>query len=238
VFSWRVPAAALVMALCLSVIGYAVFPRPPHAHDGTTIRLPDRRPSNASWVWPDGVPGWTPGQTIKGFPVANVQPAELQAAALAAARRVLAADDVRVVDSTRPGYRGALAVLATHTLYETPERTCLAGLLLGDAPVRWVCPGPHSLSHQHVFAVAARLDWPGGKDPVYLAGVARGDVTRIDLVGGVGPRTTIYTRAKTWGEFDLAEAVRPAGRLLVYSATRLVETIPLDVRVGEQRVLT
>ena len=226
------------MAACLSVIGYAIFPRPNTYHtQGTNIRIPDRKPSNASWVWPEGVPGWTPGQTIKGFPVANLQPVEVQAAALAAARHVLDASDVRVVSSTRPGYRGALAVLATHTLYTTPERTCLAGLLLGDAPVRWVCPGPHSLSHKHVFAVAVRRDWAGGKDPIFLAGVARGDVTRIDLVGGVGPRTTIYTRAKTWGEFDLAEAVQPGGRLLVYSGPRLVETVPLALRVGEQRVI-
>lgn len=226
------------MAACLSVIGYAVFPRPNTYHtQGTNIRIPDRQPSNAAWAWPDGVPGWEPGQTIKGFPVANLQPVEVQAAALAAARHVLDAGDVRVVNATRPGRSGALAILATRTLYETPERTCLAGLLLGDAPVQWVCPGPHSLSHEHVFAAAARIDWPGGKDPIYLAGVARGDVTRVDLVGGVGPRTTIYTRAKTWGEFDLAEAVQPGGRLLVYSGARLVETVPLDLRVGQQRVL-
>lgn len=226
------------MVVCLSVIGYAVFPRPNTYHSlGTSIRIPDHKPSNASWVWPDGVPGWMPGQTIKGFPVANLQSVEVQAAALAAARHVLDAADVRVVSSTRPGYRGALAILATHTLYTTPERTCLAGLLLGNAPVQWECPGPHSLSRKHLFAVARRLDWPGGKHPVYLAGVARGDVTRIDLVGGVGQRTTIYTRGKTWGEFDFAEAVRPSGRLLVYTGSRLVERVRLDLRVGEQRVL-
>ena len=227
------------MALCLSVIGYAVFPRAQQQHEGTTITLPDRQPSNTSWIWPAGVPGWTPGQTIQGFPVANLQPVEVQAAALAAARHVLDAGDVRVVNSTRPGSTGALAVLATHTLYETPTRTCLAGLLLGDAPVQWVCPARHTLSHRHVFAVAARLDWGGNaKDPLYLAGVARGDVTRIVLVGGVGARRTIYTRAKTWGEFDLAQPVRPGARLLVYGGSRLVETVPLGLRAGEQRVLT
>lgn len=226
------------MAVCLSVIGYAVFPRPnTHGTQGSTIHIPDHRPSNAAWVWPDGVPGWTPGQTIQGYPVANLQPVEVQAAALAAARHALDSSDIRVLNATRPGYRGALAVLATHTLYQSPERTCLAGLLLGDAPVRWVCPGPHALSHKHVFLAAARLDRPGGKDPIYLAGVARGDVTRIDLVGGVERRATIYTRAQTWGEFDLAEAVQPGGRLLVYSGTRLVERVPLDLRVGQQRIL-
>jgi hypothetical protein len=238
VISWRVPVAALVMAACLSVIGYAIFPTPNTRQiQGTTIHIPNHRPSNAAWVWPDGVPGWEPGETIKGFPVANVQAVEVQAAALAAARHALDSNDVRVVNSTRPGYRGALAILATHTLYTTPERTCLAGLLLGDAPVQWVCPGPHSLSHKHVFVAAARLNWPGGENPIYFAGVARGDVTRIDLVGGVERRTTIYTRAKTWGEFDLAEAVHPGGRLLVYSGPRLVETVRLDLRVGQQRVL-
>jgi hypothetical protein len=237
VLSWRVPVAALVMAVCLSVIGYAVFPRPPHQGNGTTIHLPAHRPSNASWVWPDGVPGWTPGQTIHGFAVANVQPVEVQAAALVAAHHVLDPDGVRVVTALRPGYAGALAVLATRTLYTTPDRTCLGGLLLRDAPVQWVCPGPHSLSHRHVFAVASRLDWPGAKDPIYLAGVARGDVTRIVLQGGVSLRQEIYVRAKTWGEFELAEWARPGARLLVYDGKRLVETVPLDLRVGQQRVI-
>jgi hypothetical protein len=122
-------------------------------------------------------------------------------------------------------------------LYTSPARTCLAGLLPG-APVHWVCPWKHTLSHKHVFAAAGRLNRPAGKDPVYLTGVARGDVTRIVLVGGVEPRQEIYVRAKTWGEFDIAEAVKPGGRLLVYAGSRLAETVPLDLGVGQQRVLT
>ena len=235
--TWRVPVAAVVLALCLSAAGFFVFPRPPHAQQGTTIKLPDRTPSNAAWVWPDGVPGWTPGETIKGYPVAGLQPVEVQAAALAAAHRILDAGDVRIIGWTRPGYGGALAVLATKALDSTPERTCLAGLLR-NAPVHWVCPAKHTLSHKHVFTAAVRLNWPGGKNPIFLTGVARGDVTRIVLVGGVESRQTIYDRAKTWGEFDIAEAVKPGGRLLVYTGPRLVETVPLDLAVGQQRVIT
>jgi hypothetical protein len=237
VITWRVPVAALVMAICLSVIGYAIFPSPPHRDTGTNIKLPAHQPSNASWVWPDGVPGWTPGETIKGFSVANLQEVEVQSAALAAARHVLDPNDVRIVASIRPGYNGALAVLATRTLYSTPERTCLAGLLRHDAPVQWLCPAKHTLSHSHVLAVATRLNWSGGNNPVYLAGVARGDVTRIVLIGGVPERQEVYLRSKTWGEFSLAEAVRPGGRLLVYNGKRLVETVPLDLAVGQERVL-
>lgn len=235
--TWRVPVAVVVLALSLSAVGYFVFPRPPHAHQGSAIYLPDRRPSNAQWVWPDGVPGWTPGQTIRGYPVAGLQPVEVQAAALAAARRILDASDIRVIGWTRPGYGGALAVLATQMLDTTPERTCLAALLR-DAPVHWMCPAKHTLSHKHVFAAAVRLNWAGGKDPIYLTGVARGDVTRIVLVGGVEQRQEIYVRAKTWGEFDIAEAVKPGGHLLVYSGRRLVETVPLDLAVGQERVIT
>jgi len=228
-----------VIALFLSVVGYTTLSGSgSHRQSGSTIRLPDRSPSNAEWAWPGGVPGWTPGETIGGYPVANVQPVEVQAAALAAAHAILDSTNVRVVDALRPGREGALAVLATNTLYERPQSTCLAALLQDDAPVHWVCPAAHTLSHRYVFAAAARVNRPGSsKDPVYLAGVARGDVTRIVLVGGVEPRRTVYTRGRTWGEFDLAEWVRPGGRLLVYVGPRLVEAVSLDLRVGQQRVI-
>jgi len=237
VVTWRVPVAALIMAICLSVIGYAVFPSSPHQSNGVTIKLPDRSPSNAAWVWPDGVPGWTPGQTLKGFPLTTVQPVELEAAELAAARHGLDASDVRVLDSIRGDRQGVLAILATRTLGETTARTCLAGLLRGNAPVQWVCPSAHVLSHKHVLLVANRFPWPSLHDPVYLTGVARGDVARIVLVGGVSGRETIYTRAKTWGEFESAQVTSPTARLLVFGGGRLLETVPLDVPVGQQRVL-
>ena len=236
--TWRVPVAALVMAICLSVIGYAIFPSGPHRDSGlASYRLPDRQPSNAAWVWPDGVPGWLPGQTIKGFPLTTVQAVELQAAELAAARHGLDASDVHVLDSMRADRHGVLAILATQTLGETPVGTCLAGLLRGTAPVQWVCPSAHVLSHKHVFLVATRLPWPSLHDPVYLTGVARGDVARIVLVGGVEPRQTIYTRSKTWGEFESAQLTSPTARLLIFGHGRLLETVRLDLPVGQQRVL-
>jgi hypothetical protein len=232
VVTWRVPVAALVLVICFSAIGYAIFPRAPHRHEGVTIRLPDRSPSTATWVWPDGVPGWEPGQTIKGYNVAGLQPVEVEAAQLAAARDVLDAASVRVLQSLRPGpHEGVVAILAAHTLEQTPERTCLAAVAFDD-PVRWVCPGPHNLSHRHVFAVAARVDWPGSNDPLYLAGVARGDVTRIML----GDQT-VYERGKTWGEFDVVQSTKPGARMLVYGAEGLLETVELDVPVGQRRVL-
>jgi len=214
------------MATCLSVVGYAVFPRSPHHGGGTTIRLPDRRPSNAAWVWPDGVPGWTPGEMIKGFPVSGVQPVELQAAELAAAHRVLDAEGVRVVSSLRGDDSGPLAILATRALYETPPSTCLGALLTGDAPVEWLCPS--ELAHSHVL-IAAKWFPKSGFD---FAGVARGDVTRI-----VQGDRSIYVRGKTWGEFQATSATRPHAPLRVYAGRRLVETVALDFAPGEQRVL-
>jgi hypothetical protein len=41
------------------VVGRPYLPK--HAKDG--IRLPDHRSSNAAWLWPDGLPGWRPGET-------------------------------------------------------------------------------------------------------------------------------------------------------------------------------
>lgn len=237
----RVLVVVLALMVCLSAIGYMAFPDPQHRQSSVSIKLPHRNPANdasgvAGWVWPDGVPGWTPGQTIKGFPVSFMQPVEVQAAQLAAARDGLDSEAVRVVTSMRGDRRGVLAILATHTMYSTPERTCLAALLREDAPVVWLCPAVHTLSHQHVLIAAARLNWPGGKDPIYFAGVARGDVRRVVLVDG-SDRQTLYTRGNSWGEFDSAQATAPGARLLVYGHGRLLETVPLDVPVGQQRVL-
>jgi hypothetical protein len=237
VITWRVPVTVLALLVCFSVIGYAVFPRAPHRESGVTFKLPDRKPSNASWVWPDGVPGWTPGQTIRGYPLTSVQPVELQAAALAAARQGLDSGDLHVLGSLRGDRKGVLAILATRTLGSTPVRTCLATVLRGTAPVRWVCPSAHVLSHKHVLIAAARFPWPSLNDPLYLTGVARGDVERIVLVGGVDGRQTIYTRSRSWGEFDSAQATSSTARLLVYGHGRLLETVRLDVPVGRQRVL-
>jgi hypothetical protein len=227
--------------VCVSAIGYMEFPSPQRRQSGVTIKLPHRNPANdasgvAGWVWPDGVPGWTPGQTIKGFPVSFMQPVEVQAAQLAAARFGLDSEAVRVVTSMRGDRRGVLAILATHTMYSTPARTCLAALLREDAPVVWLCPAVHTLSHQHVLIAAARLNWPGGKDPIYLVGVARGDVRRVVLVDG-SDRQMLYTRGNSWGEFDSVRATSPAAHLLVYGHGRVLETVRLDVPVGQQRVL-
>jgi hypothetical protein len=241
VITSRVLVVVLAFMVCISAIGYMAFPSPQRRQSGVTIKLPHRNPANdasgaAGWVWPDGVPGWTPGQTINGYPVSFMQPVEVQAAQLAAARDALDSEAVRVVTSMRGDRRGVLAILATHTAYSTPPRTCLAALLRESAPVTWLCPAAHTLSHQHVLIAAARLDWPGGKDPIYLVGVARGDVRRVVLVDG-SDQQLLYTRGNSWGEFDSVRATSPDGRLLVYGHHRLLETVPLDVPVGQQRVL-
>lgn len=237
----RVLVVVLAMIVCVSAAGYVVFPHPPHRDNGTTIKLPHRNPANdasgvAGWVWPDGVPGWKAGQTIQGYPVSFMQPVEIQAAQLAAARDGLDSGAVRVIASTRGDRRGALAILATQTMYSTSPRTCLAALLREEAPVTWLCPAVHTLSHQHVLIAAARFNWPGGKDPLYFVGVARGDVRRVVLVSGSN-RQPLYTRGNSWGEFDSASATAPGAHLLVYGHGRLLETVPLDVPVGQQRVL-
>jgi hypothetical protein len=241
VITSRVLVVVLAFMVCLSAIGYMAFPSPQRRQSGVTIKLPHRNPANdasgiAGWVWPAGVPGWTPGQTIKGFPVSFMQPVEVQSAQLAAARFGLDSEAVRVVTSMRGDRRGVLAILATHTMYSTPEKTCLAALLREDAPVVWLCPAVHTLSHQHVLIAAARLNWPGGKDPIYFVGVARGDVRRVVLVDG-SDRQMLYTRGNSWGEFDSVRATSPGAHLLVYGHGRVLETVRLDVPVGQQRVL-
>jgi hypothetical protein len=174
---------AIVLVAVAAITGVFVFARPEYRpRSGVSIKLPAKQPANdvsgaAGWVWADGTPGWEAGSTLKGYNLSGVQPVEIQAAQLAAARDILDAAEVRVLDSVRPGKGGVLAILAAPTLYQTPVRTCLAAVLPGDAPVRWQCPGstpsPNDLGRSPVFVAATVL--PAGA-LLYLAGVARGDV--------------------------------------------------------------
>jgi hypothetical protein len=232
VITWRVPAAVAVL-LAVVGSGFYVAARPylpKHPNDG--IRMPDHRPSNAHWVWPDGVPGWKPGERYKGFDVSFVQPVEVQAAQLAAARKGLDAGDVRVLATFRPGYRGIFAILAAPTRDMTPEKTCLAAVRL-DAPVIWDCPAKHHLSHKHVYGVVAVQRWPDGRRSVTLVGVARGDVDRVEFGGG-----NVYVRAKTWGEFSGGWVSNPQTKqLLVFGHGRLLERIPVDLEPGQSAII-
>jgi hypothetical protein len=258
VITWRLPVAIAALLLVAGLAAYFTFPRPPALHNGETIRIPDRHPADAvagaaGWHWPDGVPGWRPGQMIKSYPVSGLQPVEVLAAQLAAARAGLDAESVRVVSALRPGYRGALAILAAHTAdgWSLPkDASCLAAVLLGDAPVVWQCPGAFpdrssDIAGSHVFVAATAARWPATKqrpaeDVVDLAGVARGDVQRVVLVTPGSDRRELYVRARTWGEFSAATSKRPGSppmRLLVYGRGRLLEVVQLDLKPGQQRVL-
>jgi hypothetical protein len=239
---------AVVVAAVAALCGFFVFARPRYrpAHQGVEIKLPAKQPAAdasgaAGWVWPDGVPGWEAGYTIKDVNISFVQPVELQAAQLAAARAGLDAERVRVVSETRANSDGVLAIVAAPTLYHVPEQTCLAAVFQGDAPVVWECPGnprPQAdLAESRVLVAAAAFRWP--RSPVlYLAGVARGDVYRIDVVAPGLERRTLYTRDVTWGQFSTAmELPRAGARLEIYGRHGRLERIPLDVRPGQQRAI-
>ncbi|HEY5276029.1 MAG TPA: hypothetical protein VIK38_05750 [Coriobacteriia bacterium] len=91
-------------------------------------------------------------------------------------------------------------------------------------------------------AAAAAFTWrtPGRKPqyPLYLAGVARGDVYRVVLhARGIIPRT-LYTRGTTWGEFSSASGLSQGGAFLaIYGRHGLVQKLPVDVAPGQQRVI-
>jgi hypothetical protein len=223
-----------LLLVALAAAAAFLFARP-EADDGT-IRIPARSPAadaggEAGWVWPDGTPGWPAGHEIESVNVSGVQPVELEAARLAAARSGLDADGVRVVTSMRGSANGVLAILAAPTQNQTPARTCLAPLLEGTAPVRWQCPGASRL-----LVAAKRYEW--ASTPLYLVGVVRGDVHRVVLAASGFQPETLYERGSTWGQFQAAIGLpRGEARLKLYDRKGLVETRTLDVRPGQQRVV-
>jgi hypothetical protein len=193
-------------------------------------------------VWPKGVPGWEPGQMLghhHDFNISGVQPIEVAAAQLAAARAGLDASGVRVLVSSRASRNGVLAILAAPALYEAPAQTCIAAVLTGDVPVRWECPGAtpaaSDLAHAHVLVSAAAFTWSKGRHPLFLVGVARGDVQRVVLSAPGFPAHDIYNRGGSWGEFE--SAVTDGGSLRVYDKHGLAEIVSLQIKPGTQRVL-
>jgi hypothetical protein len=247
----RLPAAIVAVAVALTA-GFFIFARPAYRppNQGETIKLPPQLPAAdasgaAGWVWPAGVPGWKPGQMLgrhHDVNVSGLQPIEVAAAQLAAARAGLDANGVRVLGSTRAGRSGALAILTAPSLYETPPRTCVAALLQGDAPVHWRCPGSGAsssdLDHTRVLVAATLYAWPTGKRPLYLIGVARGDVQRVVLAVPGFPARAIYERGDSWGQFEASVLpTRDGGSLRVYDKHGLAQTVPLGLEPGTQRVL-
>ena len=251
-----IPVAVVAVALVATAAVFT-FARPSYRPAGegmTSVKLPAKPPAAdaagaSGWVWPDGTPGWAPGYTVMDgeFNVSGLQPVEVQAAQLAAARNILDANSVRVVSSIRGNRDGDLAILAAPTVDEKPAQTCLAAMLLGDAPVVWECPGMKTangdLANARVLVAATVFTWPSRtpgtkpQDQLYLAGVARGDVYRVVLHTPGRLPMLLYTRGKTWGQFSSASAdPRGGAHLAIYGRRGLVQKLPLDLAPGQQRV--
>jgi hypothetical protein len=251
--SWvsrHVVAVAVVLFAVVAMGGVFIFARPGyHPHQESAIKIPSKSPAAdaagaAGWVWRDGVPGWEAGQMLGDYPLSGVQPIEIQAAQLAAARQMLDASKVRVLSSIRGNRQGALMILAAPTAQSSQPKTCLAAVLLRNAAISWQCPGAtpsrDNIAHSYVLIAATSFAWPGAEDhPTYLAGVARGDVYRIVLVARGFPSGEIYRRGTTWGEFrTVTPSPATASHLAVYGRNhRLLQTISLDLAPGTQRVL-
>lgn len=258
---------SLVVAICAVAFavtaGVFVFARPAYrpVQQGESITIPDKQPAHeaagrAGWVWPDGVPGWEAGYTIKGYPVSQIQAVETEPAQLEAAHMGLDAEKLRVLVAAHamPG-EGPLAIFAAPMLYESEHRACLAAALPRESPVTWLCPGASKpgpdIARSHVLVAAASYDWSSASIPaqvvaLQLVGVARGDVYRVVLhfPTRANPKTLrdmpLYDRGKTWGQFQGAFVVpRVAGvpELQVYGRKGLVETVQLDLKPGDERVV-
>jgi hypothetical protein len=233
----------IVAAALAATGGIFLFAKPEYGSTrGVTIKLPAKQPAAdasgaAGWAWPGGTPGWPAGYTIKGYNVSGVQPVELQAAELAAARRGLDSTAVRVLVSSRPGTDGVLAIVAAQMLYEAEPRTCLAAILEGTASVTWRCAdgtrSRNDLAQSRVLVAAAETR----RGALYLVGVARGDVYRVVLVAPRRERIELYARGTTWGQFEAAVSGVRSASLQVFGRRGLAQTVPLRLPPGSQRVL-
>jgi hypothetical protein len=231
------PTVLVGVAVMLTV-GFFAFARPQYhpPNQGEQITVPPEHPATG-WTWAEGTPGWKAGTMLgkhHDFNITGVQPVEIAAAQLAAAHSVLDADGVRVLDSIRVDKRGPVAILAAPTTAETPTHTCVAVMLRGDDPVNWRCP--QDLAGTHVLgAVIAGRAPSGPAQPLFVMGVASGDVQRIVVVAE-SFRTEAYTRGTTWGQFSVSLPATKSAQLFVYGKHGLLKKLTLSVPPGGQRL--
>lgn len=259
----RHPAPAAICAVAFAITaGVFLFARPQYRqpHQGVSIRIPEKRPAQDAagrqgWIWPDEVPGWEPGYTIKGYPVAGVQSIEADAARLAAAHMGLDAGQVRVLVAMHqlPG-QGPLAIYAAPMAFASSEGkpiVCLGVELPHASATPWFCPGAShpgpDVARSRVLVAVSAFAWhsasAGQQLSLRLVGVARGDVYRVVLhIPGQKqlPVVALYERGKTWGQFETAVGVPPSAgvpELRVYGRKDLLETLPLDLKPGDERIV-
>ena len=226
-----------------------------HAHpigpQGKTVNIPEKQPAQDAagpdgWSWPEGTPGWRPGERIQGFLITGVTGKELVRARASGTRAGLEGAGVRVLDAMRATSFGLLAILAAPTAND-PARTCLGAMLKRNANVEWLCPGKgeqgRDLGNSPALIVATSLDWPStpgtdkDKHPLYLVGVARGDVRRVVLRAPGFEPERFYERGRTWGQFDAAWNVTDgSASLRIYGRSGLLEVVRLAVSPGKTRV--
>jgi hypothetical protein len=231
----------LVGVAVVLMVGFFAFARPqyhPPNQGGEQIKLPPEHPATTGWTWAEGTPGFKAGTMLgkhHDFNITLLQPVEVAAAQLSAAHALLDAAGVRVLNSIRTDRRGPAAILAAPMLDATPAQTCVAVMLRGSAPVTWRCP--QDLASTHVLGVViAAMPSHGAAHPLFLIGVASGDVQRIDLVAPPFPRSNLYTRGTGWGQFQASTSPAQSAKLLVYGDHGLLEQLTLSVRPGGQRI--
>ena len=230
-------ATVLVGIAILLTVGFFAVARPqyhPETHEPITV--PPEHPATG-WTWAEGTPGFKAGTMLgkhHDFNITGVQPVEIAAAQLSAAHSLLDADGVRVLGSLRSDTRGPVAILAAPSIDMTPTQTCVAVMLRGGAPVSWRCP--HDLAGVHVLgAVIAGRAPAGSLEPLFVLGVAGGDVQRIVVVAGPF-RTSAYSRGTTWGQFEASLPPTKSAELLVYGDHGLLQKLTLKVPPGGQRI--
>jgi hypothetical protein len=182
-----------------------------------------------------------------------VQSIEADRARLAAARMMLDAEQVRVLVAMHQLPRlGPLAIYAAPMAYASFDGkpiVCLGVDLPHASATPWFCPGDShpgpDVARSRVLVAASAIDWPSSAAQLdlRLVGVARGDVYRVVLhVPGQSqlPNVVMYERGKNWGQFETAVTIQPGAgipELRIYGRTGLVQTLPLDLKPGDERIV-
>jgi hypothetical protein len=199
---------SIVLAAFAATGAVFAFARPEYhpPNGGRQVSLAKFEAPAEGWTWEKGQPGFRFGDHEADWNISRLRPSELARASAAASRFGVDPQSVRPLHTQRLAPHDLLVLVSGSG---RSGKTCL-GAVVPRGPVAFVCAP--KLGPQVAFVTVAAKSWPGFRRrhvfPLFVMGVARADVERVDLTApGFGTEPIYAREGGWWGTFEASPGV-------------------------------